>query len=92
MLRHAKKGFTLPELMLVAAILVLAAAVCIPAAVKARAYAFDAVTVAELRGLYGAMSGYLWDNGEFPRQWSDLTGYVPDIAVYERKYELNPAP
>ncbi len=58
MLMRSKKGFTLVEIMIVVAIIVLLAAIAIPNLLRARLSANEATAIAAMRTLSTAMEGY----------------------------------
>jgi prepilin-type N-terminal cleavage/methylation domain-containing protein len=58
MRRHSKRGFTLVEIMIVVAIIILLAAIAIPNLLRARLNANEAAAIAALRTLSSAFESY----------------------------------
>ena len=78
MLRR-KKGFTLVEIMIVVAIIVLLAAIAIPNLLRARLSANEATTIAAMRTLSTAMEGYRAAQSPpaYPANLTDLNASNP---------------
>lgn len=84
-----KKGMTLPELLVIIAIICLLSAIAIPSILRARQEAESANEQAELKTLYTTLIMYQGNKGEFPKSWDDLETYL-DVLRYKDKYEINP--
>lgn len=59
-------GFTLVEIMIVVAIIVLLAAISIPSMLRVRLDANEAAAISTMRALSGAAQSYRIDNGRYP--------------------------
>lgn len=78
MYRH--KGFTLVEIMIVVAIIVLLAAVSIPGLLRARMNGNEAAAIASLKTAAWAATTYRTSNSAFPANMSDLSSAVPQYV------------
>ena len=78
-MRLRKKGFTLVEIMIVVAIIVLLAAIAIPNLLRARLSANEATTIAAMRTLSTAMESYRAAQSPpaYPGNLTDLNASTP---------------
>ncbi len=72
--RCDRKGFTLVEILIVAAILALIASITIPNMLRSRISASETAAVASLRSIFDASQMYFNDNNEYA---ANLTDYGP---------------
>ncbi len=72
-----KEGFTLVEIMIVVAIIVLLAAIAIPNLLRARLNANEASAIASMRAIASAAITYRASNPVFPGNLSVLSNAVP---------------
>lgn len=77
MKRRRVKGFTLVEIMIVVAIIVLLAAIAIPNILRARLNANEAAAVASIKTISWAATTYRTQNPSYPANLSDLAAAVP---------------
>ena len=71
------KGFTLPEVLIVVAIIALLAVIAIPNLLRVRVNANDALAQANLRSISTALENYLATNDAYPTDTSQLTTASP---------------
>src|SRR3989344_5444064 len=77
MRRLGNKGFTLVEIMIVVAIIVLLAAIAIPNLLRARLNANEAAAVAGLSAISTAAQSYRGANPAYPTVLTSLSGATP---------------
>ena len=75
--RRRDKGFTLVEIMIVVAIIVLLAAIAIPNLLRARLNANEAAAISSMRAIASASITYRSANPGFPTNLSVLSSAVP---------------
>ncbi len=85
-----KNGFTLIELVIVAAIIGLLSAISTPILSTIRENAETGRTEAELKSINTAITMYLAEQGRYPNDITELESYV-GVANISEKYELNPS-
>lgn len=85
------RGFSLPELMVVAGIVALVGAVAAVGVARHRQDAEDIRTQAELSSIYKAMQAFRQIYGRFPRNSAELRPFV-SIPDFDNRYEVNPNP
>ncbi|MFH1359630.1 MAG: prepilin-type N-terminal cleavage/methylation domain-containing protein [Candidatus Omnitrophota bacterium] len=82
-----KKGFTIIELLVVMAIIVILAAILFPAVMRARLNTNEFLAVKGLRSLCQALELYRIDNGDYPDTAEDLINshppYVQNPAIVQ---------
>ncbi len=78
--RMRKKGFTLVEIMIVVAVIVLLAAIAIPNLLRARLNANEASAIASMRAIASAAITYRAANPGFPGDLSVLSNAVPSYV------------
>ena len=83
-----KKGFTLIEIMIAAAIVALIALIVIPAFKRAREKTRINTGISNLKTIYRAYQMYFSDTGKTPKSIAELTDYVKIDTSFT--YELNP--
>ncbi len=76
-MRLNKKGFTLVEIIIVVAIIVLLAAIAIPNLLRARLNANEASAIAALKTLSSAMETYFVSQRKYPSDLTYLVGATP---------------
>lgn len=81
-------GFSLVEVMIVLAIVVLLAIIAVPSFARVRHDAENARAVKELQSLYTAIIIFETQNNRQPRSWDELAPYISVEGLKER-YELN---
>jgi type IV pilus assembly protein PilA len=79
--KHAKKGFTLVEIMIVVVIIGLLAAMAIPAFNKVRAQSRQKAVTNNLRQLAAAGQQYMLDKGVTQAAYTDLVGTATDNYI-----------
>jgi prepilin-type N-terminal cleavage/methylation domain-containing protein len=86
MRRAGSRGFTLVEILVVIAVLVLLAAILLPVVSSARERGRQTVCLSNLRQLGQALSMYHQDYGSYPGFWGgvpeSLTAYVTDRRLF----------
>ena len=73
----AKKAFTLVELMVIVAIIIILTTIAIPNIIKAKMSANDVIAQATLKTIGKAMETYLITTSSYPTDPSQLTSAVP---------------
>lgn len=84
-------GFSLPELLVVAGVVTLVAAIGTVGVVRHRQDAEDVRTQGELTSIYKAIEAYRQVYGRYPRNSVELRPFV-SIPDFDQKYEINPNP
>jgi prepilin-type N-terminal cleavage/methylation domain-containing protein len=79
---HARKGFTLVEIMIVVVIIGLLAAMAIPAFSKVRAASRTSAVTNNLRQLFSAAQQYMLDKSSVSCSESDLVGSTTDYQLH----------
>ena len=82
------RGFTILEIMIIAAILTILASIALPNLARARQNAEDARMEKELQSIYTAIVMFETANGRRPNSWDEMRNYIW-IPGVESKYELN---
>jgi type IV pilus assembly protein PilA len=77
MMKRRLQGFTLVEVMIVVAIIVLIAAIAIPGILRSRLNANEAAAVASVKTISWAATTYRTQNPGYPANLSDLAAAVP---------------
>lgn len=83
-----KKGFTMAEIMIAAAIVMLIALIVIPAFKRAREKTRINTGISNLKTIYRAYQMYFSDTGKTPKSINELADYVKVDTSFT--YELNP--
>ncbi len=86
-----QRGFSLPELVTVGAIVALVAAGATVGVIRHRQNAEDARMQAELGTIYKGMEAYRTVYGRYPTSYAQLREFV-SIPNFDRRYEINPNP
>jgi len=73
-----RKGFTLVEIMIVVAIIILLAAIAIPNLLRARLNANESAAVGAVKTIVSAAISYRSVNSAYPGNLSDLSGATPE--------------
>lgn len=84
-----KKAFTLIEIMIVVSIIGILTAIAVPNLIRVRVNAYEMNVRTELKCLYDAITDYSFEKGSYPKEWSDLEGYLINVERYSSKYDLN---
>lgn len=82
------KGFTLLDMMIAVAIIILLLSIFLPGISRMRQNAKATRMKAELTSIYKAITMYQGYTGRFPTDWNELNDYIT-IPNVEDKYELN---
>ena len=79
-------SFTLVEIMIVVAVIIVLAFMAVPSMLRASATSNEVSAMASLRSLYSGLVMYSANNnGVYPAQISDMSGYIsPAIAAGEK--------
>lgn len=85
------RGFSLPELMVVAGIVALVGAAATVGIARHRQNVEDIRTQAELGSIYKAMQAFRQIYGRFPRNSAELRLFI-SIPDFDNRYEVNPNP
>jgi len=79
-------GFTLVEIMIVIAIIIILAAALLPNILRAQIISNEATAISNLRGTFTVLQIYYNDhNRSFPREFSDLSGYISQKLISGEK-------
>lgn len=92
MRKRLKLSFTLVEIMIVIAIIIVLAFISVPNLLRSNVNANETSTIANLRNLYGAFVMYYGANNRtYPEQLSDMAGYINPALVNGEKsgYSFN---
>src|SRR5208337_4517060 len=81
-LSHARKGFTLVEIMIVVVIIGLLAAMAIPAFSKVRAASRNSAVTNNLRQMFSAAQQYMLDKSSVSCGYADLVGATTDFQLH----------
>ncbi len=74
-----RKAFTLTEIMIVVAVIMILAFMIVPNMLRANITANEAAAIASLRALFTGLQIYYVQNArEYPQELSDLQGYVSE--------------
>ena len=76
-MRKQSKAFTLIEIMIVVAIIAILVGVAVPAVMRSRMLANDALTKQALRSISAASEWYLTSNSSYPPSETSLLGAAP---------------
>lgn len=90
-MKNKRKGYTLPELMVVAAVVSAIVASATVGALRYRQNADDARMQAELQSIYKAMEAYRLVYGRYPTTYGELSGFI-SVPNFDQRYTLNPNP
>lgn len=85
------RGFSLPELMVVAGVIALVGAIATVGIARHRQDAEDIRTQAELGSIYKAMQVFRQIYGRYPRNSAELRPFI-SIPDFDNRYEVNPNP
>lgn len=85
------RGFSLPELMVVAGVIALVGAVATVGVSRHRQDVEDIRTQAELGSIYKAMQAFRQIYGRFPSNSAELRPFI-SIPDFDNRYEVNPNP
>lgn len=85
------RGFSLPELMVVAGVIALVGAVATVGVARHRQDVEDIRMQAELGSIYKAMQAFRQIYGRFPRNSAELRPFI-SIPDFDNRYEVNPNP
>ncbi|MCK5493768.1 MAG: type II secretion system protein, partial [Candidatus Omnitrophica bacterium] len=76
-MKKSRKGFTLIEIMMVLAVIMILAGVAIPSMIRSRVTSNEATTIVNLKGLYTTFIMYYNDNDkEYPLALADMSQYI----------------
>ncbi|MCK5491512.1 MAG: type II secretion system protein [Candidatus Omnitrophica bacterium] len=76
-MKKSRKGFTLIEIMMVLAVIMILAGVAIPSMIRSRVTSNEATTIVNLKGLYTAFIMYYNDNDkEYPLALAEMSKYI----------------
>ncbi len=74
---HFLTGFTLIEMMVVVAVVIVLVSIAVPSVLRSRVVANEGAAIANLRTLYNSAQSYHIDSGQYPSLLSDLSNAVP---------------
>lgn len=83
-----EKGYTLPEVAIVAATIGLLAGMATIGILRHRQNAEDVRTQGELQSIYKAMEAYRMTYGRYPTTYRELSEFI-SIPNFDRRYRIN---
>ena len=91
---RGQEGFTLLEILIVVAVLLMLMAIAIPRLTMARAAAGDAAAKSDLRSTMTALESYLMVNGTYPATLDDLLAFGFNLSggVSFSKFDVKAMP
>ncbi len=76
------KGFTLIEVMIILAVIMILAGISIPSMIRSNITSNEVTTISNLRALHTAFIIYYNDNGkQYPQSFSDMSPYISPALV-----------
>lgn len=89
--KPSRRGFSLPELALCAAIIGLLSALAVVGIIRHRQNAEDTRVQAELNSIYKAMEAFRQVYGRYPASYAQLREFI-SIPDFDQRYDINPNP